>query len=140
MAVYGAPLFLKNPTEMAVRTAIEIQRGINDLNGERVANGENPIEIGIGINTGEAVVGNIGSEERRLDYTVIGDNVNLASRLQTAANIMGVRILISKKAFEDVADIVEAHEIPPLKVRGKKEPVEVYIIDSLKVRAVQGSC
>jgi class 3 adenylate cyclase len=136
MAVYGAPLFLRNPTEMAVRTAIEIQRGIDTLNGERVANGENPIEIGIGINTGEAVVGNIGSEERRLDYTVIGDNVNLASRLQTAANIMGVRILISKKAFEYVADIVEAHEIPPLKVRGKKEPVEVYIIDSLKVRAV----
>ncbi len=133
MAVYGAPLFLKNPTEMAVKTAIEIQKNIKSLNGERIMNGEETIEIGIGINAGEAVVGNIGSEERRLDYTVIGDNVNLASRLQTAANSMDVRILISKKAYREVADLVLAKEIPPIKVKGKKEPIEVYIIESLKV-------
>lgn len=133
MAVYGAPLFLKNPTEMAVKTAIEIQKNIKSLNGERIVNGEETIEIGIGINAGEAVVGNIGSEDRRLDYTVIGDNVNLASRLQTAANSMDVRILISKKAYREVADKVLAKEIPPIKVKGKKEPVEVYIIESLKV-------
>ena len=133
MAVYGAPLFLRNPTEMAVRTAIKIQKDIQVLNDERVLNGKNPIEIGIGINTGEAVVGNIGSEQRRLDYTVIGDNVNLASRLQTVANSMGVKILISRKAYLDVKNIVVAQEIPPIKVKGKKEPVEAFIINSLKV-------
>lgn len=132
MAVYGTPLFLKNPTEMAVKTAIEIQRNISSLNGKRIEGGEKPIEIGIGINTSEAVVGNIGSEEKRLDYTVIGDNVNLASRLQVAANAMGVRILISKKAYKDVDDMVVAHKIPPIRVKGKKGPVDVYIIESLK--------
>jgi adenylate cyclase len=132
MAVYGAPLYLKNSTEMAVRTALEIQDKINSLNGERISKGKNPIEIGIGINAGEAVVGNIGSEDRRLDYTVIGDNVNLASRLQTAANVMGVKILISKKAYKDVAGIVQVREIPPIKVKGKREPVEVLIIESLR--------
>jgi adenylate cyclase len=81
MAVYGAPLFLRNPTDMAVKTALEIQENIQHLNNKGIYNGERPLEIGIGINTGEAVVGNIGSEERRLDYTVIGDNVNLASSL-----------------------------------------------------------
>jgi len=132
MAVYGAPLFLKNTTEMAVKTAIEIQENIIALNKERVKKGGRAVEIGIGINTGEAVVGNIGSEDRRLDYTVIGDNVNLASRLQVAANSMGVKILISKEAFKDVADKVIARQIPPLQVKGKKELVEAYIIESLR--------
>lgn len=129
MAVYGAPLFLRNPTEMAAKTALEIQKNIKELNNKRISNGEEPIEIGIGINTGEAVVGNIGSEERRLDYTVIGDNVNLASRLQVAANHMGVKILISKKAYLDVEDRFPVKEIPPIKVKGKREPIDVYVID-----------
>jgi len=132
MAVYGAPLFIKNPTEMAVRTAIEIQKNIDTMNGKRKTDGYKPVEIGIGINTGEAVVGNIGSEERRLDYTVIGDNVNLASRLQSAANSMGVKILISSKAYADISNIVNAREIPAIKVKGKKEAVNVYIVESLK--------
>ena len=132
MAVYGAPLPLKNSTEMAVKTALEIQKKVNSLNGERVSRGEKPVEIGIGINTGEAIVGNIGSEDRRLDYTVIGDNVNLASRLQTAANSMGVKILISRNAYKDIEGQVVVREIPPIKVKGKKEPVDVYIIESLK--------
>ncbi len=133
MAVYGAPLFLKNTTEMAVKTAIEIQKNITVLNQERIKKGERAVEIGIGINTGEAVVGNIGSEDRRLDYTVIGDNVNLASRLQVAANSMCVKVLISKEAYKDVADKVIARQIPPLQVKGKKERIEAYIIESLKV-------
>jgi adenylate cyclase len=131
MAVYGAPLYLKNPTEMAVRTALEIQRNINILNQERIRAGEKVVEIGVGINTGEAVVGNIGSEDR-LDYTVIGDNVNLASRLQVAANSMGVKILISDKAYEDIASLVKAREIPPLQVKGKREPIQAYIIEALQ--------
>jgi len=131
MAVYGAPLFLKNATEMAVRTAVEIQKNIIDLNKKMIENREKPMDVGIGINTGEAVVGNIGSEDRRLDYTVIGDNVNLASRLQTAANTMGIKILITKKAYRDVSEKVVAYEIPPIRVKGKREPIEVMIIESL---------
>lgn len=134
MAVYGAPLFLKNPTEMAVRTALEIQKNVIGLNQERLKEGEKVVEIGIGINTGEAVVGNIGSEDR-LDYTVIGDNVNLASRLQVAANSLGVKILISKQAYEDIASIVEARKIPPFQVKGKREPVQAYIIESLRIKS-----
>jgi adenylate cyclase len=131
MAVYGAPLFLKNPTEMAVRTALEIQRNINTLNQQRLQAGEKVVEIGVGINTGEAVVGNIGSEDR-LDYTVIGDNVNLASRLQVAANSLGVKILISEAAYKDIASLVEVREIPPIQVKGKREPVQAYIIEALR--------
>jgi class 3 adenylate cyclase len=134
MAVYGAPLYLKNPTEMAVRTALEIQTNISTLNQQRLEQGERTVEIGIGINTGEAVVGNIGSEDR-LDYTVIGDNVNLASRLQVAANSMGVKILISQNAYEDIASMVKAREIPPLQVKGKREPIQAFIIESLRVKS-----
>lgn len=131
MAVYGAPIFNPHSTERAVRTAIEIQEMVNLANMERVSHGKEPVLIGIGINSGMAVVGNIGSKDR-LDYTVVGDSVNLAARLQTTANLLGRNILISKSTFDEVANMVETVELEPVTVRGKSEPVEVYEILGLK--------
>ena len=131
MAVYGAPLSVHNPTEMAVKTAVEIQKKVAELNSKRVSSGEDPVYVGIGINTGEVVVGNIGSSER-MDYTVIGDNVNLAARIQAKANEMGVEILISGSAYDEVKDIVVARELPPVRVKGKTEPVRIYVVEGLR--------
>ncbi len=131
MAVYGAPLSVHNPTEMAVKTAVEIQKKVAELNSKRVSSGEDPVYVGIGINTGEVVVGNIGSSER-MDYTVIGDNVNLAARIQAKANEMGVEILISGSAYDEVKDIVVARELPPVRVKGKSEPVRIYVVEGLR--------
>ncbi len=84
LAFFGAPLHQPDHALRAVQAALEIQRAIADFNKYRRQHGAITLEIGIGINSGEAIVGNIGSE-RRMEYTVIGDMVNVAQRLQTCA-------------------------------------------------------
>lgn len=128
MAVFGTPIPLENPSLNAVQCAIDIQRGVNELNLHRRSKGLAEIGIGIGINTGIAVVGNIGSNER-LDYTVIGDNVNLASRLQSTANSMNIPIIVSKTVVEHIQGQVEYTELEPVKVKGKEKPVHIYSIN-----------
>ncbi len=119
---------LENPSLNAVQCAIEIQKSVHELNLHRKSKGQSEIGIGIGINTGIAVVGNIGSSER-LDYTVIGDNVNLASRLQSTANAMNIPIIVSKTVVEHIEGIIPYTELEPVKVKGKAEPVHIYSIN-----------
>ncbi len=123
MAVFGAPIKSDNDEERAVGAAIEIQKEIEKFNMLRRAEGEAPISIGIGINTGEAVVGNIGSE-KRMDYTVIGDTVNVADRIQSSA--LGGEILISAATHEKVKDKFNCSELPAIKVKGRRNPVHVF--------------
>jgi adenylate cyclase len=115
MATYNVPLDMENHALAAVSTAIEMQKAAKKLGTK--------FRYGIGINTGMAIVGNIGSE-KRLDYTVIGDTVNLGARLCSKA--AGEQILISEAAYEVVKDKVKTNYIGEIEVKGKAKPLRVY--------------
>lgn len=125
MAIFGAPISHPDDTDRAVQAAIDIQRSIESMNCERVKHNKEPIHVGIGVHTGEVVVGNIGTKDR-LDYTVIGDSVNLASRLQAVAS--GGEIIISEQAFQECSLECKFSEPMLIKVKGKEEPQKIYRI------------
>jgi adenylate cyclase len=123
MAVFGAPIAHPDHATRAVRTAIAMQVGIAALNEARTREGKERIQIGVGVSVGEVVAGTVGSGER-MEYTVIGDSVNLASRLES--NAKPGRILISGRTYDKVKSLVEVVPLGPIKVKGKEEQVEVY--------------
>lgn len=125
MAIFGAPLAKRDDSLRAVKTAIEMQRAMAQLNRQWQERGQNPLQIGVGVNTGSVTAGNIGSS-KRMDYTVIGDAVNLASRL--CANAAGGQILISESTFVEISGYTPARRLDPIRVKGKEVPVEVYEI------------
>jgi adenylate cyclase len=129
MAVFGAPIAHPDHAIRAVKTALDMRNGVAELNERRVAGGKAPIGIGIGLSLGEVVAGTVGTEDR-MEYTVIGDSVNLAARLVANARPAG-RILISQPTYERVQDLVEAKGLGPMKVKGKEEEVEVYEVLAL---------
>jgi len=121
--VFGAPVPKPEDAKNAVRAALRMRTALVQLNERLAAEGRKTIATGIGIHTGEVVAGNIGSEAR-MEYTVIGDSVNVAARLQGHAKAGS--ILLSRRTYEAVHDLVEALSRGPLKVKGKEEEVEVY--------------
>jgi adenylate cyclase len=123
MALFGAPLTKPDDARRAVKTAIDMQRALADLNREWVARGQTPLEMGVGVNTGAVTAGNIGST-KRMDYTVIGDAVNLASRL--CSNAAGGQILISRSTFQELDGSFHAKELGPIRLKGKEAAVEIY--------------
>jgi adenylate cyclase len=129
LAFFGAPVEHTDDPQRAVRTAWEMQQRIDVVNKRREGGTHGLLKIGIGINTGDVVVGNVGSH-RRMDYTVIGDNVNLGQRLEDTAG--GGQILISESTYELVKDIVDAVKLEPIKVKGRVQPVQVYEIHGVR--------
>ena len=123
MAVFGAPLAHPDHSARAIRTALAMQEGIVGLNERRARDGKEPIAVGIGVSAGEAVAGTVGTEDR-MEYTVIGDSVNLAARLES--NAKPGQILISHRTYERVRDLVDARPLGRIRVKGKEEEVEVY--------------
>lgn len=123
MAVFGAPVNYHNDPEKAVMAAVEMQNKTKNLNEKMISHNIKPLEIGIGINTGEAIAGNIGSE-KRMDYTVIGDTVNFADRIQSVS--AGGEILISEITYRKVKEKIAAEKLPPRFVKGKKKSVVLY--------------
>ena len=123
MAVFGAPITYPDNTNRAINAAADIQKAIEEMNQKLTKQGRDPIKIGIGINAGEAVVGNIGAKER-LDYTVIGDSVNLAAKLQEVAK--GGEIIISESVFNEANVPYEFSEPMLIKVKGKENPVKIF--------------
>jgi adenylate cyclase len=132
MAVFGAPIAHPDHAVRAVRTAIAMQVGITALNEARAKEGKERIQVGIGVSVGEVVAGTVGSGER-MEYTVIGDSVNLASRLES--NAKPGRILISERTYDKVRNLVEVVPLGPIKVKGKEEQVEVFELVGHRGRA-----
>ncbi len=125
MAVFGTPVPHDDDPDRAVRAAIGMLTDLAKWNVQRLAHGQKPIDMGIGLNTGHIVSGNIGSP-RRMDYTVIGDGVNLAARLESACKQYGARILISDFTFKNLRSTYRTREVDYVVVKGKTEPVGVH--------------
>lgn len=131
MAFFGDPLPMEDHALMAVLTAIDMKNTLNKLNEKWQAEGRVILDIGIGINTGEMVVGHIGSP-RFLDYTVIGDNVNLASRLESLNKEYKTNIIISESTYLAVKDFIDTLYIDECKVKGKQNAVKIFEVIGLK--------
>jgi len=125
MAVYGAPFTSEQDTDNAVISAMQMLTALVKLNQHRVNEGQAEIRIGIGISSGEAVVGNIGSP-KRMDYTVIGDTVNLAARLEGLTKFFGIELLISETTKDKLNNDYKLRELDMIRVKGKEQPVRVY--------------
>jgi adenylate cyclase len=125
MVVYGAPLELKDHASRACGSAIDMIEKLKDLNEKWIGEGKPPLDIGVGINTGMMMVGNMGSQQR-FDYTVMGDAVNLASRLEGANKQYQTNILISESTYERVKDEFTVMELDSVRVKGKIRPVKIY--------------
>ncbi|MCB0331353.1 MAG: adenylate/guanylate cyclase domain-containing protein, partial [Bdellovibrionales bacterium] len=125
VAIFGAPVTDPNNALHAVEAALSMKRALRTFNSTRSKNGLFEIKFGIGISTGKVLCGTIGSE-KRLEYTSIGDDVNLASRLEGANKVYGTELLISEFTYELVKDQVRCRELDRVKLKGKENPVTVY--------------
>jgi class 3 adenylate cyclase len=128
MCIFGAPIARPDHAIQAVRTAIDMQAGIAELSARFVREGRTPIAVGIGVSAGEVVAGTVGSEDR-MEYTAIGDSVNLAARLES--NAKPGQILISERTFEMVKGQIPAKAMGAIRVKGKEEEVGVYEVMAL---------
>jgi adenylate cyclase len=125
MAIYGAPIVRQNHPASACQSALHMMRELETLNKRWLSEGKKPVDIGIGINTGLMMVGNMGSEQR-FDYTVMGDAVNLASRLEGANKEYKSHILISETTYDRVKAEFVCMEVDTIRVVGKNIPVRIY--------------
>ncbi|MBR2525828.1 adenylate/guanylate cyclase domain-containing protein [bacterium] len=125
MAIFGEPIQDKDHAVNAVKCANAMLLKVQELQKKWIEEGKPKIEIGVGINTGEAFVGNIGSE-KRLEYTVIGDMVNLASRIESYNKVYKTQFLISSSTYEHVRGIADVIKISEVKIRGKEKKMNIY--------------
>jgi len=123
MAFFGNPVPQPDQARRAVLMALEMQESIARLNQKLTAEGRRTIGVGMGINTGDVTVGNLGSKDF-LDYTVIGDAVNLACRLEQ--NAKAGEIIITQATHDEVKDVVEVEPMEPILVKGKSKPIPIY--------------
>ncbi len=126
MAVFGAPVPKPDDAVRAVRAAVKMRSALVHLNERLATRGLGPLRTGIGVHTGEVVAGNIGSEER-MEYTVIGDAVNVASRLETSTkDLGGLGVLISDDTWALVKGHIDARPVKEITVKGRARPVMTY--------------
>jgi adenylate cyclase len=127
MAFWNAPVDEPNHAKMAVKTALEMMDSLDEFNKEVVAEGVPAFGMGLGINTGVVVVGNMGSDQR-FDYTCLGDHVNLAARLEGQSKPYGVRIVLGPQTANQVSDTYSIFELDCIAVKGKKEGVKIFTL------------
>ncbi len=128
MAVFGAPHPSKEPgrdCKNAIAAALAMFASLEELNRERETAGIGSIRMGFGLHTGDVFAGNIGAEGQ-IEYTVIGDVVNTASRIEGLCKEFGASFIISQEVFYESGDMVHAEALPPVTVKGKEKPLQVY--------------
>ena len=125
MAAFGVPLGHDDDEDRAMRAAISMLVRLDEWNVDRIDNGQLPVDMGIGVNTDSVVSGNIGSP-KRMDYTMIGDGVNVAARIESACKQYAARLLISSYTYEKLRGTYRTRDIDHVIVKGKTEPVGVY--------------
>ncbi len=139
LAFWGAPLKQQDHAELAVRCALHMIKRLKELQDKWQAEGKPVLDAGIGLNTGEVLVGNIGAAGKKMDYTVIGDHVNLGSRVESLTRKYNVHILITEHTLEKILPDIKkgrlghlaSRGIQKVVVKGKKFPVEVYDLSTL---------
>ena len=125
MALWGAPKSYGNDALAAVKTAIKMMEVLNQFNEKQRSLGKLPIDIGIGLNTGNVIAANMGSENR-MNYTVIGDAVNLGARLEGTNKMYGTHIIISEFTEKELRGLIYKRELDLIRVKGKNEPVCIF--------------
>jgi adenylate cyclase len=128
MAIYGAPLELKDNAYACVKTALEMRQKLTLLNEKWKSEKKPQIQVGYGINTGDAIVGNIGSE-RRMEYTAIGDMVNVAARVEGETE--GSQIFITEDTFQELGSRVKVNKLKPVQLKGKSAKIQIYEVTGL---------
>jgi adenylate cyclase len=127
IAIFGAPNFIENQAQKACEASIEMQKRMAELRQMWREKGRPELRMRIGMCTGQAIVGNMGSKDR-MDYTMIGDTVNTAARLEGMNKMYGLYTLISETTLEEVGEAIQAREIDLISVVGKQKPVKIYEI------------
>ncbi|NET58954.1 MAG: GAF domain-containing protein [Symploca sp. SIO2E6] len=131
MAVFGSPLPLEDHAWRAVKTALEMRQRLVKFNDKRSAQNKEIIRIGIGIHSDSVISGNIGSS-KRMEFTAIGDGVNLGSRLEGASKQYGTDIIISENTYQPCVEKIRVRELDYIRVKGKNEPVRIYELVGFK--------
>ncbi|MGM0607579.1 MAG: adenylate/guanylate cyclase domain-containing protein [Candidatus Muiribacteriota bacterium] len=131
MAVWGAPVPQENHVELAVRCGFSMLNKLKEMTSKWEKEGVEPFNIGIGINTGEMIVGNMGSP-KRMDYTVIGDSVNTGARIESLTRQFKTSFIVSESTYLNVKDIVEGELLGKVTVKGKSKQIKVYKLNGLK--------
>ncbi len=131
MAFWGAPIPQADHALLACRAALDMMIQLHEMNKVWEAQNKPPLDIGIGINTGDMVVGNMGSSSR-MDYTLMGDMVNLGARLEGTNKVYSTHIIISEFTYEHVKDDIIARELDLIRVKGKALPVKIFELLDVK--------
>ncbi|GIL18844.1 MAG: hypothetical protein BroJett040_25950 [Oligoflexia bacterium] len=131
MAVWGAPKGSPQDTHNALTACLEMRKSLNELNEKRIARGQDPIMIGMGLHCGHAISGTIGSHER-MEYTVIGDTVNMTSRIEASTKAFGADLLVSDTVAQKVGDHFKMEVAGSAEVKGKSEPLKLYKVRGAK--------
>jgi adenylate cyclase len=125
IAMFGAPIDMENHAEVAAKASIDMQKRLVELRKQWKAEGKPELKMRIGLNTGPAVVGNMGSSSR-MDYTMMGNTVNTASRLEGVNEVYGIYTLIGETTYREAGESVVSREIDLVNVAGNEEPVKIY--------------
>jgi adenylate cyclase len=147
MALWGAPLDQPDHAERAVRCALHMSDRLNEMQQMWREQGRSIVDCGIGLNTGEVLIGNIGLPGKKMDYTAIGNHVNIAARVEKLTREYQSRILITDATYAEIAGLIESgsighvevRELDAVKVKGKDEEVKIIAITSLKNEAEEGA-
>lgn len=132
LAFWGAPLEQENQAELAARCSLQMLKRLKGLHGKWHSENREELSCGIGIHTGEAIVGNIGAKDKKMEYTAIGDNVNLASRVQGVTRTVDRTIVITEALYERIRSIAVVEPLGKVAVKGRTQEVNVFALGGMR--------